>query len=62
MSEKRPTISEVVAKAIYESHVFKKPWDHPDTIKIWHPIKKAEAKAAIAAYHKYVRAASGGHR
>jgi hypothetical protein len=56
MSE-RPSIRDAVARAMYESHQFKKPWDHPDTIRLWHPIKKAEAKAAIAAYHKAIRAA-----
>ncbi len=39
-----------VARAIYESHQFKKPWDHPDTIRLWHPTCKREARAAIAAF------------
>lgn len=56
MSLSRPIVNSV-AKAMYESHKFKKPWDHPDTIRLWHPIKKAEAAAAISAYHKAIRAA-----
>ena len=39
---------ERVAKAIYDSHQFVKPWDHPDTVRIWHYHMKADAKAAIA--------------
>jgi hypothetical protein len=38
------------AKAIYESHGFKKPWDHPDTIEMWHRVCHREARAAIKAY------------
>lgn len=52
----RLSIRDAVAKAMYDSHRFKKPWDHPDTVVLWHPIKKAEASAAIAAYHKALRA------
>jgi hypothetical protein len=51
----QPSISDQVARAMYESHQLKKGWDHPDTVRLWHPIKKAEAKAAIAAYHKAMR-------
>ena len=52
------TVAQIVAQAMYESHGFKKPWDHPDTVRLWHPVKLAEARAAIDAYHKFIRDAS----
>ena len=47
----------IVAKAIHASHKLKKPWDHPDTVRIWHPVCLREADAALKAYHKAVRRA-----
>jgi hypothetical protein len=38
------------AKAIYESGGFKKPWDHPDTVEIWHRVCHRQARAALTAY------------
>jgi len=40
---------ERVAKAIYESHRFVRPWDHPNTVKLWHRSCRASARAAIEA-------------
>lgn len=40
---------ERVAKAIYDSHEFKKGWEHPDTKRLWHEFMRAEARAAIEA-------------
>lgn len=40
---------ERVARAIYESYDFVKPWDHPDTVRIHHRHTKAAARAAIEA-------------
>jgi hypothetical protein len=52
----KPSVRDAVARAMYEAHKFKKPWDHPDTVRLWHPIMKAQATGAIAAYHKAMRA------
>lgn len=52
----KPSVRDVVAKAMYDSHKFKKPWDHPDTVKNWHPEMKDYATVAINAYNKAVRA------
>lgn len=54
----KETVAEAVARAIYESHQFKKPWDHPDTVRLWQPVCLREAKAALKAYHAYVRRAA----
>lgn len=43
---------EVVARAMYESNAFKKPWDHPDSIRLWHPVYKRYARAAITALER----------
>ena len=38
---------ERIAKAIYESHGFVKPWDHADTRRIWHDSMMSSARAAL---------------
>lgn len=48
MSE-RDRLIEAMARAIYESNEFKKPWEHADTVRIWHPVGLREARAALAA-------------
>jgi len=40
---------ERVARAIYESHKFVRPWDHPQTVRMWHRSCRASASAAIEA-------------
>lgn len=42
-----------MARAIYESNKFKKPWDHPDTIRTWHSVCIREARAALRAHHEF---------
>lgn len=39
---------EKVARAIYESHEFVRPWDHPKSVG-WHRVCRAEARAALTA-------------
>jgi hypothetical protein len=39
-----------VAKAMYDSHQFKKPWDHPDTVEKWHPWMTRQAAAMVKTY------------
>lgn len=44
-----------MARAIYESNKLKKPWDHPDTIRLWHPVCIREAVAALRAHRTWMR-------
>lgn len=45
----RDKLIEVMARTIYESHGFKKPWGHPDTVRVWHPIRLSDARVALDA-------------
>ncbi len=40
---------EEVARAIYESHSFVRPWEHRDTARIWHEWCKNEARFVLNA-------------
>jgi len=42
------TKTERVAKAIYESHKFKRSWEHPRTQEIWRAVCMMEASAVMA--------------
>ena len=48
-----PELVERVARAIYDSHSFVKDWQHPDTVRLWHPVCKAEAQAALKAHEEW---------
>jgi hypothetical protein len=49
------TLVEEIAREIHASHKLKKPWDHPDTKRIWHPVCYREARAALRAYGRWKR-------
>ena len=49
---------EAMARAIHASHKLKKAWDHPDTVRIWHPVCYREAKAALVAHREWMRKSS----
>jgi hypothetical protein len=52
----KPSVRDVVAKALYLEENRAQPWDHPDTVKFVHPMMKRRATKIIAAYNKAVRA------
>lgn len=37
-----------LARALYESQKFKRPWDHKRTQKLWKPVMERYARAALA--------------
>ncbi len=41
------SVIEICARAIYESHQFVKPWEHPDTVRIHHAYCRREARAVL---------------
>lgn len=48
MSE-RDKLIEAMARAMYESIELKRRWEHPDTVRIWHPMELKQARAALDA-------------
>ena len=40
---------ETIAKAIYDSHEFVKPWEHPDTQRLWRVSCMRSALAVLKA-------------
>jgi hypothetical protein len=51
----KPSVRDVVARAMYEVENPRMPWDHPDTVKFVQPIMKRRATKIIAAYNRAVR-------
>jgi len=43
---------EKVARALYHTNKFIRPWDDPKTIRLWHPVMYRYAKAAIKIIRK----------